>query len=203
MLRCVFFSARVKLEDGTGMKSRKATHLLNQDIVQYSFDYCEEYPEALCLTVKTNPSKYTHAIRWIRRLLWSSTYSSSTLKRQVSRMKRKASSTLHSSSKMRSDVMIRELRTSDYSMKSSYVHQQLEWIPRFERELKKDPERVIKTFNSLKSICMCLRLAFHKPSDKPFSNQTVKSSLHSIRECSWPHSTKIKLVGELYGTTGK
>jgi Zn-dependent M16 (insulinase) family peptidase len=141
------------MEDGTQLTEEDLIQRLDQDLISYSFDTCDEYEEIICLSVTTEISKYETAIQWIRRLLWSSKNTTNKLQNRIALMKQSIPENLRDPFSTMSDVRSEELYTDRSTGRASSARRLIQWIPAFERQLKKDGPGVVKQLESLRAIC--------------------------------------------------
>jgi len=152
----MFFSTTVTMEDGTQLTEEDLIQRLDQDLISYSFDNCNQYDELMCLSVTTESSKYETAIQWIRRLLWSSKNTTNKLQNRIALIKQSIPENLRDAFSTMSDVQSEELYTDRLTERASGSRRIIQWIPGFERQLKRDGPGVIKQLESLRAICAYL-----------------------------------------------
>ena len=148
----VFFSSDVTMEDGTVLSEDQLIHRLEQDLVSYGLDQCDGYPELVCLTLTAEVSNYDIAIQWMRRLLWSNKASTAKLQNRITVLKQSLPEYLRDAHSMLSEVEAQELYTDKYTRRAFFTRRLIEWIPEFERRLKRDPRRVVTELEDLRTL---------------------------------------------------
>jgi Zn-dependent M16 (insulinase) family peptidase len=149
----MFFSATITLEDGTELTEEQLIHNLDQDLVSYSFGSCNGYPELFCLSMTADVSKYEAAIQWIRRLLWSSKNTTNKLQNRIAIIKQAIPEYLRDPQSTMAEVEADELYTDRYTSRASNNRRLMQWLPGFERQLKRDGPGVVKELESIRATC--------------------------------------------------
>jgi hypothetical protein len=147
----LFFSSDVTLENGITLSEDELVHQLEQDLVSYVFGTCGEYPELLCLSLTAEVSKYEIAIRWMHRLLWSSKSTTAKLQNRIAIVKQSLPETLRDPSNALWEVHAQELYTDAYTGRASRARRLIEWIPGFERQLKREPGKVVAQLDQFRA----------------------------------------------------
>jgi hypothetical protein len=147
----LFFSSDVTLENGITLSEDELVHQLEQDLVSYGFGGCSEYPEMLCLSITAEVAKYDVAIRWVHRLLWSSKATIAKLQNRIAILKQSLPETLRDPSYALWEVHAQELYTDAYTGRAYYARRLIEWIPEFERRLKREPGKVVAELDQFRA----------------------------------------------------
>jgi hypothetical protein len=147
----LFFSSNVTLENGVTLSEDELVHQLEQDLVSYTFGQCNEYPELLCLTITAEVAKYNVAIQWMHRLLWSSKATTTKLQNRIALLKQSLPETLRDASSALWEVHAQELYTDAYTGRAYYARRLIDWIPQFERRLKREPGRVVAELDKFRA----------------------------------------------------
>lgn len=139
------------LENGVTLSEAELIHQLEQDLVSYAFGQCDGYPELLCLTITAEVSKYDVAIQWMHRLLWSSKATTAKLQNRIALLKQSLPETLRDPSSALWEVHAQELHTDAFTGRAFYARRLVEWIPQFERRLKREPGRVVAELDTFRA----------------------------------------------------
>ena len=148
-----FFASEVTLEDGVTLREEELIHRLEDDLVSHAFGYWGDRSEYLYLTLVAEVSKYDVAIQWMHRLLWSSRSTTEKLQNRIAIIKQSIPEYLRDAQMTLSEIRTQELYTDAYIGGTFYARRVIEWIPEFERRLKRDPNRVVSSLEDLRALC--------------------------------------------------
>ncbi|KIM20884.1 hypothetical protein M408DRAFT_30019 [Serendipita vermifera MAFF 305830] len=200
----LFFASEVSLEDGTVLSEAELIHQLEHDLVSYSLDHCDGYPELLCLSLRVDVARYDLAIQWMRRLLWSNKASTTKLQSRIAILKQSLPEYLRDPQSVLSELQAEELYTESFTKRAFYARRLIEWVPEFERRLKQDPRGVVNEVEDL-------RASLLKPSELRFSvigdvlklDRPRSSWLEKFQSLPFAPVAPVRLLNETLSTLGK
>lgn len=161
------------MEDGTVISEDQIENLLEKDTISHSFG--RSLNELLVLKLRVENKNYETAIKWLRRLLFSSEISTTKLANRFASYKASIPQTLREGTSVLAGLEWDKYYDDNKSTgKVSGLFEFLKWGPEMERLLKRNPKELVQNIKRLQEFCEYLTIISNLTTDRKTSGPTRK-----------------------------
>ncbi|KAI9797030.1 MAG: hypothetical protein M1833_005863 [Piccolia ochrophora] len=145
-----FFNTPI-IRDGQRIEFEKVVTEIERDTVLYGIDNMTDNPEALRIGIQVEPEKYEVAIKWIKEMLWTSTFDETRLKAAVTKILANIPEEKRSGSRMVAAARTMIHNDQQSTVRSCNTLVKALYCKRIKRVLQEDPKTVLAQMEEVRN----------------------------------------------------